>query len=163
MATYFEHTKINLGEAVYAGVFAGIFAGVAMSMVAMTFAMMVGQGIWEVPKMIAVTILDRAWLDRSGFQVTPLLVGMMIHFSTAIAFGIIFAILGGRLSEGRAVCLGTVYGLGIWLLMQFILLPIVNPMMAGRPYLLSGIEHAVFGVVLGSYPASLPAVAESQP
>lgn len=162
MASYFERKEINFREAVYAGVFAGVIAGIAMSIVAMATAMMMGQEVWAPVKMIAVTFLDRAWLDRPGFQMTPILVGMMIHFATAIGFGVIFALLGGRLDYGRAVGRGVIYGLGIWLFMQFIWLPIVNPVMANMPYLPFAIEHVIFGGFLGSYPALLPSSKKSQ-
>jgi uncharacterized membrane protein YagU involved in acid resistance len=162
MVTYFERKKINVGEAVYSGIMAGIIAGLVMSMVAMAAAMMMGQEIWAPPKMIAVTVLDPSWLDRPGFQMIPLMVGMMIHFVTAIGFGILFALIGGRLDYGRAIKRGIVYGLAIWLFMQFISLPIINPVMADMPYVPFAMEHAVFGGFLGVYLAFLPSPAESQ-
>ena len=143
MATYFERKEINVGEAIYSGALAGIIAGMVMSMVAMGFAMMMGQGLWAPPKMIAATLLDRSGLDRPGFQMIPVMVGMMIHFATAVGFGVIFSLFGGRLSYGRAIGWGVVYGLAIWLFMQFIGLPIINPVMAGMPYLPFAIEHAL--------------------
>lgn len=162
MPTHFERRQVTAGEGVYAGVRAGIVAGIIMSMIAMAFALMMGQEIWAPPKMIAVTFLDRAWLERPGFQMTPILAGMMIHFATAIGLGVIFALLGGRLSYGRAIGWGVVYGLVIWLFMQFLWLPLVNPVMAQMPYLPFAVEHAVFRGFLGTYPAFLPSAAERQ-
>lgn len=90
------------------------------------------------------------------------MVGMMIHFATAIGFGIIFSLIGGRLSYGQAISWGIVYGLGIWLFMQFLWLPIVNPAMAQMPSLPFAIEHTIFGGFLGTYPAFLGSRAETQ-
>ncbi|MCG3117733.1 MAG: DUF1440 domain-containing protein [Candidatus Manganitrophus sp. SA1] len=168
MATYrsagnfYEQKKITFGEAVYSGALAGIIAGIVMSMVAMAFAVMMGQEIWAPVKMIAVTVLDDAWLNRPGFHMLPMMVGMMIHFATAIGFGILFALMGGRFSVGRAIGRGIVYGLGIWLVMQFLVLPIINPVMADMPYLPFAIEHMFFGGFLGVYPAFLPPLSKSQ-
>jgi uncharacterized membrane protein YagU involved in acid resistance len=162
MATYFERKQVTTGETIYAGVLAGIIAGIAMSIVAMATAMMMGQEVWAPVKMIAITFLDDAWMERPGFQMTPILAGMMIHFATAIGFGVIFSLLGGRLSYGEAVGWGVLYGLAIWLFMQFFWLPIINPMMAQMPYLPFAIEHAIFGGFLGSYPAFLPSMAKRQ-
>lgn len=162
MATYFERKEINIGEAIYSGTLAGIIAGMVMSMVAMGFAMMMGQELWAPPKMIAATLLDQPGLDRPGFQMIPVMVGMMIHFATAIGAGILFSLIGGRLTYGASIGWGIVFGLAVWLFMQFIGLPIINPVMAGMPYLPFAIEHAVFGGFLGIYPAFLPSQAESQ-
>lgn len=162
MATFFEQKKITVGEGVYAGVLGGIVAGLTMSIAAMMLAMMMGQEIWDPPKMIAVTILDRSWLNQPGFQMMPVMVGMMVHFATAIGFGILFALIGGRLGYGPAVGWGIIYGLAIWLFMQYFWLRIINPVMAQMPALPFAFEHAVFGGSLGIYAAFLPTWAEGE-
>lgn len=110
MAAYWNRKQVTPGEVAYAGVIAGILAGIAMAIVSMGWAMMTGRGAWTPVKMIAVTVLNRSWLDRPGFQFTPVMVGMMIHFATAIGFGIIFSLIGGRLSYGQAIS----WGISVW-------------------------------------------------
>ncbi|TAK03435.1 MAG: hypothetical protein EPO39_12115 [Candidatus Manganitrophaceae bacterium] len=67
MAAYWNRKQVTPGEVAYAGVIAGILAGIAMAIVSMGWAMMTGRGAWTPVKMIAVTVLNRSWLDRPGF------------------------------------------------------------------------------------------------
>lgn len=153
---------VEQSEAVYAGVMAGVIAGIAMAMVSMMMAMMTGEGFWAPVKKISVTLLGQSAVQNSGFEFMPVMVGMMIHFATAIAFGIIFVMSAGRRSYGPAIGWGIAYGLGIWVVMQFIVLPFVNPVMAQMPPLQFAMLHIIFGGTLGSYPAFLPSVSESE-
>jgi uncharacterized membrane protein YdjX (TVP38/TMEM64 family) len=122
MSTDSERKRINMGGAIYAGVMAGTNAAIFMLMAAMGFAVVMGQEKWAPVKMIAITFLDHSWLDRPGFQMVPILVGMTIHFATAIGFGAIFSLLGGRLSNKQAIGWGIVYGLAIWLFLFLLVL-----------------------------------------
>ncbi len=162
MHEYFARNQINAGEAVYAGLMAGIIAGIAMAMVSMTMSMMMGAGFWMPVKKISVTLLGQSAVQDAGFQRMPVMVGMMIHFMTAMVFGAIFALWGGRWSYGPAIGWGIAYGLTIWVVMQFLVLPIVNPVMAQMPYLQFAMLHMIFGGTLGIYPAFLPSEAESR-
>ena len=113
-------------------------------------------------KKISVTLLGPSVVQSPEFQMMPMMVGMMIHFATAMMFGILFALWGGRCSYGPAIGWGIAYGLAIWVVMHFVVLPIVNPVMAQMPYLQFAMLHMIFGGTLGSYPAFLPSEAESR-
>lgn len=156
MNKVYEHNSVPRSEAVYAGVMAGVIAGLAMAMVSMMMAMMTGEGFWAPVKKISVTLLGQSAVQNPGFEFMPVMVGMMIHFATAIMFGIILVMLAGRRSYGPAIGWGIAYGLGIWVVMQFIVLPLVNPVMAQMPPLQFAMLHMIFGGTLGSYPAFLP-------
>lgn len=162
MNQFFSRKQINVGEAVYAGLMAGIMAGIAMAMVAMLMSMMMGQGFFVPVKKISVTLLGPSAVQSPEFQIMPMMVGMMIHFATAIMFGVLFALWGGRWSYGPAIGWGIAYGLAIWIVMHFVVLPIVNPVMANMPYLQFAMLHMIFGGTLGSYPAFLPSEVESR-
>jgi len=71
-------------------------------------------------------------------------------------------LLAGRRSYGSAVGLGIVYGLAIWVGMHFLVLPIVNPVMAAMPALQFAMLHLIFGGMLGSYPVFLPPIHETE-
>jgi uncharacterized membrane protein YagU involved in acid resistance len=146
-----EQDRTNQSEAIYAGVMAGLIAGIAMAVVSMIMALLTGEGFWAPVKKVSVTLLGASAAQEPGFQFMPVMVGMMIHFVTAIALGIIFALLGGRRSSGSAVASGIGYGLAIWLVMQFIVLPFVNPVMADMPPLQFAMLHMICGGTLGSY------------
>ncbi len=160
-----RNERVSQSDALHAGLIAGVIAGLAMAMVSMMMAMMTGEGFWAPVKKISVTLLSQSAVQEPGFQFIPVLVGMMIHFATAIAFGFIFALLAllsrGR-SYGATVGVGIAYGLAIWVVMQFLVLPVVNPVMAQMPPLQFAMLHVIFGGTLGSYPAFLPSVKKSQ-
>lgn len=154
---------VEQSEAVSAGLKAGILAGLAMAMVSMMMAMMTGEGFWAPVKKISVTLLGQSAVQHAGFEVMPVMVGMIIHFGTAIGFGILFVMLMGRQSYGSAIGCGIAYGLGIWVVMHFLVLPVINSVMAQMPYLQFAMLHIIFGGMLGSYPAFLPPVSKSEP
>jgi hypothetical protein len=95
------------------------------------------------------------------FSAGPAALGLVIHMMTAVAFGIIFAlrVTRVRLRGPVAPLVGVVYGLGVFALMSFAVLPVVTdvfgggkpisemPEMVGYPTF--SIEHAIFGLVLG--------------
>ncbi len=157
---HLAQNKITPREAVSAGAFAGILAGTAMAMISMMMSMTTGQGFWMPMKKISVTLLGPSVLQDPSFQMMPVIVGVIIHFITSMAFGMLFALWGGRWSYGPAIGWGAAYGLAIWIVMHFLVLPVVNPVMAQMPVPQFAILHVIFGGTLGSYLAFLPRITE---
>lgn len=59
--------------------------------------------------------------------------GMVTHFVVAAVWGAVFALLTRRLHEvGPILTAGLIFGLGVWLLMTYVVLPVFNPVMAAR-------------------------------
>jgi hypothetical protein len=99
--------------------------------------------------------------DLYYFSAGPAALGMAIHIMTAVAFGVIFAFVAAWLSlRGPVAALvGVIYGLGVFALMSFAVLPVVADLFgAGKPisdmpemvgYTTFGVEHAIYGLVLG--------------
>jgi len=87
------------------------------------------------------------------FSFGPAVLGMMIHLMTALAWGIVFAVVVSRLGArgGALVVIGAVYGLIVMALMSFIALPLIGqgemPKMVGWPTF--SLEHALYGATLG--------------
>lgn len=161
------------------GVLAGILAGVVMAMFAMIAAATYqGTGFFTPLYHIASTFIDPTAMETSMkeamggnlyyFAAGPAALGMVIHMMTAIAFGIIFALLARWLSLRRpaALLVGVVYGIVVFALMSFVVLPAVaNVFGGGKPiadmpemvgYGTFSIEHALFGLVLGLVLATRP-------
>ncbi len=150
---YNSTKKAQLSELLTAGVISGVIAGIAMGLVAMVLSVVSGHSAWTPLKMIAITVIDRSWLDTSGFQTTPVLVGLMIHLAVGVGLGGLYPLLLGRVAFPHSVGWGVVYGVAIWLAMQFFVLQMVNPVMASQtPYWMMALEHVVFGATLGIYP-----------
>ena len=81
----------------------------------------------------------------------PIITGGIIHLVVATALGVLFAWLVG-LRQANLVLWGMAYGAIIWLVVQFVALPLLNPLMAEEiSPLLFLIDHLVYGAFLGGY------------
>jgi hypothetical protein len=132
------------------GAIAGIGGGLAMIIVAALLSMAIGQDVWREPREIAITFLGAA--AQTGW--VPIVVGTIVHFIVAALFGAIFGIVSRRLLRlpsdyGAQVLAGLIYGLALWVLAYFIVLPIVNPALLDTYAPSFLIQHLVYGVVTG--------------
>jgi hypothetical protein len=162
MELYFDLKKTTVQESLYAGVVAGLIAGLVMAVAAMFFALLMGQEIWTPLKMVGITIVDDAWIAQTGFYATPVLTGLILYLVFGGVFGAIFSYFGGRLSVASAAGRGIIYGLALWVFMQFILLPIANPTLADTAVFPFALSFVIYGALLGLYPSFLPPYVESQ-
>ncbi|MCS6940362.1 MAG: hypothetical protein RMJ55_12280 [Roseiflexaceae bacterium] len=115
------------------GAFAGLIGGVMMAIVGAALAIAIGDDLWKAPKLIATFVVSPDTVATPGFLAGPVVIGSLIHLALSTLFGIGFGILTTRiwnmpLSYGAPMVLGFVYGLAIWLIAYFIVLPIVNPL-----------------------------------
>jgi hypothetical protein len=148
------------------GAIAGLVAGVVMAMYAMVAsATFLGQGFFTPMYGIASPIVGPQAMMTSMqqgiyFVAGPALLGPAIHMMWAALYGVIFGLIAraAHLTGAAAVVAGIVYGLLVMLFMSFVVLPIVGagamPGMVG--WTSFTIEHMVFGLVLGLWPALRP-------
>ena len=137
-----------------AGALAGLAAGVVMSFAMMTLTtFMMNMGPWAAPKM-AWSLLAGREAIRPGFEMGPVMGGMMVHLGLSAMFGLVFAWLTSVVSLGN-VALGALYGFLLYLT-NIVLVPRLLPGWAGHMYppngmmhVMSALEHAFFGLVLG--------------
>ncbi|MEX0788571.1 MAG: hypothetical protein WD040_07215 [Anaerolineales bacterium] len=112
-----------------------------------------GAGLWSPPIYIAATILRG--LQGTGspapFDLVGVLVGLMGHMMNSIIFGLIFAFLiGPRLpSLGKQVVGGIVFGVAIFLVMQYLVLPVIDPVMLQLNAAVFFLGHMMWGAALG--------------
>jgi len=135
------------------GVAAGIIAGIVMAVWAMTTSAITGAGFWIVPQLIAGMFYGPLTLVRGA---TTVVIGTLIHVVVSAGFGALFALMVGWRAgaDGRMLAWGLAYGLAIWLVMSFGVLPLVNPTMSARVALTPVnwfFEHLLFGVVLAFF------------
>ena len=136
------------------GAIAGLAGGVAMAIVAALLSASMGQDIWHEPKRIAVIVYGPTALISPGFDPGPVLVGSLIHLLVAALLGAIFGIVTRRWLHltsdfGTPVMAGLVYGLLIWMVAYFVVLPLINPVLLEVYTPAFIIQHVVYGVVLG--------------
>lgn len=135
------------------GALTGITAGLIMALIAMIFGYVMGMDFWLLPKMIAATFLGA---DALTGGVGSVILGLIVHLVVAAAYGILFAFLTPRItSPSSDFGLGIAYGVIIWAVMTFIVLPLFNDLMRERVALIPFtwfINHLVFGASLAMTP-----------
>lgn len=150
------------------GAVAGLVAGAMMAMYAMVSSAIGfgGQGFFTPLYGIAAPVVGMGDMERSMqsglFYFAPgsAFVGLMGHMMWSAIYGAIFgAIVGAlRTTGAAAIALGAAFGIAIMLLMSFVVLPLFGlgsmPQMVGTPSWI--IEHLIFGMVLGAWPALRP-------
>lgn len=132
------------------GIGAGIVAAVAMAVWSMTIAAAEGLGFWLPVQLIAATFLG---VNAIVGGVGTIVFGFILHFITASAWGVVFAALLSRTTPLPAAALiGILYGLGVWAVMRFLVLPWLDPTMSVRVSVLWWsflVGHLIYGFALG--------------
>jgi hypothetical protein len=153
-------TTSTWGDLVRWGVIAGLIGGIVMAMIMMIVTAALGMGFLTPVYLIAATF-HRDWAMTQGLSIVPLLVGLMIHMVNASIFGAIFAVLLRSIFQRSigvvaAAGAGMFWGLLIFLVMTYAVLPRLDPAMAhaitNNSALLIWwiVGHLMYGVVLGA-------------
>lgn len=134
----------------------GVIASLGMAMYAMIASAALGQGFLTPLYGIASPLIGDRDMMTSMQMVHvnpgPMLLGAIIHMMWGALYGIVFAFLARQfgLAGLAGLIAGTVFGLVVMGFMMIVVLPLVGagamPKMVGYSF---GIEHAVFGMVLG--------------
>ena len=135
------------------GAIAGLGGGLAMMFVAALLSASLGEDIWQEARQIAEPFYGPAALAPAGLS-SAVVVGTIVHFLASAAFGAIFGVGSRRILRlpsdyGVQVLAGLIYGLLIWVLAYFIVLPILNPSLLGTYAPSFIIQHLAYGVVTG--------------
>lgn len=141
-------------------------AGLIMGIYAMMASAWMGQGFFTPLYGIASPLIGPKEMEASMMQGVylnpgPALLGLAIHMMWSALYGIVFGLLWSRVGGTGIVAAvgGAVYGLAVMVFMTFIVLPLVG--VGGMPGMIGvsfGIEHALFGLVLGLWPSIQPAL-----
>lgn len=159
MATTIVRTRVDekanardhlRGAAARAGAMAGLTAGVLMGLAAMLREYATGLGFFFPLQQIAAVLFGFEALVGGGWVIFS---GLLIHLLVSAILGSIFgAIMGSRaLNRNDALLGGLIYGVVVWFVMSFLVLPWANPAMDARTELHSGwwfFYHIVYGFFL---------------
>lgn len=132
----------------------GVIGAVIMAMWAMMVAAAIGMGIWAPVQLIAIVWYGPAAMMH--LQAGVIFAGLMTHMMMGAMLGIGLAVLFHvvpQIAPGRARLLwGVGYGLAVWLVSQFVALPLVDPMMASHmaPWAFA-LGHMMFGLVAAAF------------
>jgi uncharacterized membrane protein YagU involved in acid resistance len=136
------------------GGIAGLVGGIAMAIVAAILAASRGNDIWLEAKQIANPLFTTDVGALPGFVAGPVIVGTLIHLFLSIVFGSTYSIIMRRIFKlpsdmGVPVLAGLIFGLTIWMIAYFVVLPIVNPALLDMYQPAFVIQHIVYGIVTG--------------
>lgn len=157
-----DSVSIPWGDLARGGVVGGLAGGIILAMFMMIVTGLKGVGLLRPLYLVAATFHSQ-WAMVKGVEIFPILVGLMFHMMNSAIFGLIFAlVLGAILRERSAVVTmwvvgGVVWGLILFIVNQYVILPLVDPAMAmGAATVLFWwiVAHLMYGFVLGVLVAS---------
>ena len=136
-----------------AGIIGGFIGGVVMAIVGTIAGMVIGRGLWYPVNLLAAAAIPSFQTmtpdQLSQFSLAGLFVGSVIHFTTAIAIGLLFSLLL-PMFPGHPVIWSIIAGGILWVFADIILLPILNPKMAELVNVPSFIiAHLAYTIALG--------------
>jgi hypothetical protein len=142
-----EHTSWWLD-----GIVGGLIGWVLMGMVAMVLFPIFGIGSFWQPMNLIAAVFNQSWGTNPFFGV-PSILGLVVHMMMAAILGLVFT-WGARTRAAGTMLIGgaIVWGLVVWLVGQFAVLPFIDPIIARTfPAWLFVLVHAMYGVGLGGY------------
>jgi glucose/arabinose dehydrogenase len=135
------------------GIIMGIIAGLVMCVVAMIISAVILRLPWYAPpRVFATMVMGRdAVANILEFEPLSFLIGLLILIVLTALFGIVFALLLFTWEPGRVIVAGLFFGLTTWALLQYVVLPLLFPLVAekGFPPIWYAVTFAAYGLVLG--------------
>ena len=142
------------GEILKAGVVSGLIGGLMMAVWAAMATLAMGLGPLEFPQLIGATFRGAdALLTPMGVTVAY---GVLLHLVVSAGLGCLFASMVQRgTPKGLAALGGVAFALGVFVMMVFVLVPVVNPQLshhiAMMPFTLL-LMHMLYGACVGLAP-----------
>ena len=134
-------------------VLAGLIASVVMGMVEMIYEAVAGAGFWSPMVFIGATILRglQSVEVPVPFLFWGVVFGLAGHMMNSVIFGLIFTWITARTSLSRRglVVGGIVYAVAVFVIMWFVIIPLIDPVMLKLNGTVFAISHVMWGVALG--------------
>ena len=135
------------------GIIGGVVGGIVMATVAVGTMPLINRSIWFPVNLVAATLLrDLQGLPPDAlnpFMPAAFVIGVGLHFFLSVSIGVLFALILPTL-PGSALIWSLIAGPVLWALVQFIVLPLVNPVMSQLVHPLSFVTaHLLYSLVLG--------------
>jgi len=145
-----QRTNPGYGHALGGGVAAGVIGGAVIALAMLVTALVRGADIWIGVKAAAAPFLGERAL-RPGFDAEAVAFGMACHFAVSIVWGVLFSALFYGMSRGATVVAGALWGLVVWFVMYYVVLPLagLEQMASQAPAGPSILLHVLFGLAVG--------------
>lgn len=149
-----------------AGIIGGFLGGIAMTVPAVLYGVLSGDGVWYPVNLVAATVLRHMQAmsaqEIARFDLTALVVGLAIHLTLSTALGLVFAMLLPTL-PGRPVVWAVLIGPSLWFTATLAILPQINPLMSQLlDWPSFGIANIVYGLVMGIWVGRSPKVSANR-
>jgi uncharacterized membrane protein YagU involved in acid resistance len=145
--------RVSWGSRLVAGIAAGILSAILMMGFMMAYSSATGAGVTMPLKALGALVYGVEALVAGSMA---MLAGAGIQLGFSIVLGILFALCTSRRTSIVAEMLvGIAVGIVIWVAMELVVLPYMNPTMAARIALMPlayFIAHLLFGIGLGLTP-----------
>ena len=145
--------RISWSRRFVAGIAAGMLSAILMMGFMMTYSSVTGAGVTMPLKALGALVYG---VEALVVGSTAMLAGAGIQLGFSIVLGILFALFTSRrTSIVAALFAGMAVGILIWVAMELLVLPSMNPTMAARMALMPlayFIAHLLYGIGLGMTP-----------
>jgi glucose/arabinose dehydrogenase len=142
------------------GLWKGAIAGLVMGVAAMLVSALVLDLPWYAPpRVFATMVMGRAAVANIlEFDTLSFVVGLIVVLVLTSLLGWVFTLLLRTHQPGRIVVVGLFYGLTIWALLQYFVLPLLFPLVSdkGFPPFWYAVAFGIYGLVLGVLLANRP-------
>ena len=145
--------RVSWGKRFEAGIFDGILSAILMMGFLMAYSNAIGQGMTMPLKALGALVYGVEALVTGSMA---MLAGAGIQLGFSVVLGILFALcMSRRTSIVGSLFAGIAVGIVIWVAMELVVLPYMDPTMAARIALMPMayfVAHLLFGIGLGLTP-----------
>lgn len=132
------------------GLIGGMIGGVLIGLLTMMLFWLVGLGFWMPLKLIATLLMGPEAVASRGFEMMPVLVGMVIHMVLSMTFGAVMVWLG-RYLPGQVMVRAIALSLLLWVIADFMVLPVIAPTFdRGMPEWIFAVAHVIYAIGLAA-------------
>ena len=136
------------------GLWTGAIAGLVMGVASMLVSYLVLNLPWYAPaRVFATMVMGRAAVANIlRFETLPFIVGLLVVLVLTSLLGLLFAAFLYTRQRVRIVLAGLFYGLTVWALLQYFVLPLLFPLVSdkGFPPFWYAVAFGIYGLVLGA-------------
>jgi glucose/arabinose dehydrogenase len=140
------------------GFLIGIAAAVVMGGAAIAISQLILNLPWYAPTRVFATMVmgRRGVANILDFEWLPFVVGLVVVVALGGVLGVAYSYILRTNQIWRVVLTGLVYGLTVWALLQYLILPPLFPLVAekGFPPLWYAVTFAIYGLALGLFTAT---------
>jgi hypothetical protein len=143
------------------GAVGGMLAGMMMAMTEMVYGWVSSaHTFWDAPMAIWAWVAGLDWFGAPGDHIESIILGLGGHMLNSMLAGVMFAAVATLLrlrGLGMLVMAGVAYGLGLWAIMRYGILPLRDPESTlfttdlVSPQWVWWLAHAILGMTAGMF------------